>query len=127
MTTLSTRCDRVPLSALGIRQNEHLGECRPARPFNLRMTEHLMKKLIAVITAGLFSVAGAFADEMKKEEKKAEAKPAAGMAKPAAETKKTEAKKADAKPAVAMKKDEKKADKKAEMKKDEMKKDDAKK
>jgi hypothetical protein len=88
------------------------------------MTEHLMKKLIAVITAGLFSVAGAFADEMKKEEKKADAKPAA-------ETKKTEAKKADkkaeAKPAAAMKKDEKKADKKADAKKDEMKKDDAKK
>ena len=34
-----------------------------------------MKKLIVVMIAGLFAVAGAFADDMKKEEK-AEGKPA---------------------------------------------------
>jgi hypothetical protein len=72
-----------------------------------------MKKLIAVTVAGLFALAGAYADEMKKDEK--------AEAKPAAEAKK-ETNKAD------MKKDAKKSDKKkADKKKDDKKKDDTKK
>jgi NAD/NADP transhydrogenase beta subunit len=77
-----------------------------------------MKKLIAILALGLFATAGAFADEMKKEEKKADAKPAAEM--------KKEEKKADAKPAAEMKKADA-AKPVAEMKKEEKKDDSAKK
>ena len=57
-----------------------------------------MKKLVAVIFVSLFAAGGAYADEPKKDDKKADAKPAA------------EAKKADAKPAADVKKEEKKDD-----------------
>src|SRR6266566_2595801 len=110
---LSTQYDHVPLSAAGIRRIELWASGRPARPFQLTDDGYLMKKLIAVMITGLFAVAGAFADEMKKDEKKAEAKPAA-------EAKKTEAKKEEKKGEM------KKAEMKAEMKKEE-KKDDTKK
>src|SRR5882762_8097931 len=115
---LSTQYDHVPLSAAGIRRIELWASGRPARPFQLTDDGYLMKKLIAVMITGLFAIAGAFADEMKKDEKKAEAKPAA-------EAKKTEAKKEEKK--GEMKKAEmKKAEMKTEMKKEE-KKDDTKK
>src|SRR6266403_967145 len=110
---LSTQYDHVPLSAAGIRRIELWASGRPARPFQLTDEGYLMKKLIAVMITGLFAVAGAFADEMKKDEKKAEAKPAA-------EAKKTEAKKEEKKGEM------KKAEMKTEMKKEE-KKDDTKK
>src|SRR6266446_382871 len=110
---LSTQYDHVPLSAAGIRRIELWASGRPARPFQLTDDGYLMKKLIAVMITGLFAVAGAFADEMKKDEKKAEAKPAA-------EAKKTEAKKEEKKGEM------KKAEMKTEMKKEE-KKDDTKK
>src|SRR6266403_2262200 len=120
---LSTQYDHVPLSAAGIRRIELWASGRPARPFQLTDEGYLMKKLIAVMITGLFAVAGAFADEMKKDEKKAEAKPAA-------EAKKTEAKKeekkGEMKKAEMKKTDAKKEEMKTEMKKEE-KKDDTKK
>src|SRR6266481_4837600 len=118
---LSTQYDHVPLSAAGIRRIELWASGRPARPFQLTDDGYLMKKLIAVMITGLFAVAGAFADEMKKDEKKGEMKKA--------EMKKTEMKKTDAKKEEKkgeMKKAEMKAEMKTEMKKEE-KKDDTKK
>src|SRR6267378_7232500 len=123
---LSTQYDHVPLCAAGIRRIELWASGRPARPFQLTDDGYLMKKLIAVMITGLFAVAGAFADEMKKDEKKADAKPAAEAKKDVTPT--ADAKK-DAKPAADVKKaDAKKADaKKADAKKDEPKKEEAKK
>src|SRR5882757_5385367 len=91
-----------PLSGAGMQRyaNWWLPACSSLS--QLTIDGNLMKKLIAVMIAGLFAVAGAFADEMKKDETKAEAKPAA-------EAKKADAKKDEKK---AMKKDEKKAMKK---------------
>jgi hypothetical protein len=115
-----------PLSGAGMQRyaNWWLPACSSLSQLTIDGT--LMKKLIAVLIAGLFGVAGAFADEMKKDEKKADAKPAAEAKKdvtPAADAKK------DAKPAADVKKaDAKKADaKKADAKKDEPKKEEAKK
>jgi hypothetical protein len=73
-----------------------------------------MKKLLAVMFVSLFAAGGVYADEMKKEDKKADAKPAAEM--------KKEDKKADAKPAADAKKDDKKGDAKKEEKKEDAKK-----
>jgi beta-lactam-binding protein with PASTA domain len=76
-----------------------------------------MKKLIAVVLAGTFAAVGAYADEMKQEEKKVEGKPAAEAKKDvkAADTK-VQAKVEEKKATVAAKTD------KAEDKKDEGKK-----
>jgi hypothetical protein len=65
-----------------------------------------MKKLLAMLVASMFAAGVTYADEMKKEDKKVEAK----------KEMKKEDKKADAK------KEMKKDDKKADAKKDEMKK-----
>jgi hypothetical protein len=131
--TLSTQCHSLPLwdsrrRALG-------GDGRLFDPFNSPIDGKLMKKLIAVTVAGLFALAGAYADETKKDEKKTDAKPSTEMKKEAtkADTKKTDTTKADTKKADATKTDAKKADakkadtKKADAKKDEPKKDEAKK
>jgi pentapeptide MXKDX repeat protein len=118
---VSTQYEGAPLSAGA---SGALKRDRPAaRPSTLERRNYLMKKLIAVLIAGLFAVAGAFADEMKKDEK-AEAKPAAEAKK---EEKKGEMKKAEAKKDEMKKGEMKKAEAKKEEKKDEMKKDEAKK
>jgi hypothetical protein len=69
-----------------------------------------MKKLLAMLVASMFAAGAAYADDMKKDEKKPEAK--------------TEMKKDEKKPAAKpeAKKDEKKPAASTEMKKDDMKK-----
>jgi hypothetical protein len=94
----------------GGRRNAHSRSGRLVRPFNQRVTDYLMKKLIAVMIAGLFAVAGAFADEMKKDE----TKPAN------TQMKSTDKKTTDKKTTTAKKTTDKKTtDKHADAKKDE--------
>src|SRR6266853_54675 len=90
-------------------------------PFTTYHDGSPMRKLIAVVIAGLFAVSGAFADEMKKDDTKKDEKKSE-MKKDEKEKDEKYEKKAD------MKKVDKKDEmKKGEMKKDEMKKDEMKK